>query len=422
MFLTAIAAVAMDVIGAEAADFNIRDYGAEVGGMKLCNAAFAKAIDECASSGGGRVIVPQGKWLTGAIHFRSNVELHLEDGAEIVFTDNPDDYLPVVRTTWEDFECMNYSPLVYAYGCTNIALTGKGTLAPRMGTWRKWFKQPKAHFDAMAFLYHAAATNMPVEARNMAEFHGANMRPNLIQFNRCKGVRLEGYSIRESPMWCQHILLCDDVTVRGVSVYAHGFNNDGIDIDASSNVLVEDCDFDQGDDVIVIKSLRNQDGWRAAKPVENVTVCNCRVKEGHALLAVGSEISGGVRNILIENCTMSGRSRNLIYLKTNRRRGGFIENIVARNITADAADSVVAIDTDIFYHWAKLPDYETRLTPISGLDVSNVQVKEANYAVRISGDANLPVRGVKVAGLRVDKVAREAISVKNARDVSIELE
>ena len=130
----------------------------------------------------------------------------------------------------------------------------------------------------------------------------------------------------------------------------------------------------------------------------------------------------GRKNVLIENCTMSGRSRNLIYLKTNRRRGGFIENVTARNITADAADSVVAIDTDIFYHWAKLQDYDVRRTPISGLHVSNIKVKDANYAVRINGDPDLPVNGVKISGLRVDKVAKESISVKNAHNVSIELE
>ena len=231
-------------------DFPITKYGAVADGKTNNTKAISRAITACNRAGGGRVVVPAGEWLTGPIHFKSNVNLHLSENAVLRFTDNPDDYLPAVMTSWEGMECYNYSPLVYAFDCENIAITGTGTLQPIMDTWRKWFKRPQPHMDALAELYTMASTDVPVKERQMAKGEN-NLRPHLIHFNRCQNVLLDQFKIRESPFWTIHLYLCDGGIVRNLDVRAHGHNNDGVDLEMSRNFLVENCKFDQGDDAVV---------------------------------------------------------------------------------------------------------------------------------------------------------------------------
>jgi len=314
-------------------DFSIVDYGAVKGGETVNTEAIAKAIAACNKAGGGRVVIPEGEWLTGPVHFQSNVNLHLEENAILRFTDNPSDYLPAVMTSWEGMECYNYSPLLYAMDCENIAITGKGTLAPIMDTWKIWFKRPKPHMDALKELYTMASTDVPVEQRQMAK--GENhLRPHLIHFNRCKNVLLDEFKIRQSPFWTVHLYMCDGGIVRNLDVKAHGHNNDGIDLEMSRNFLIENCVFDQGDDAVVIKAGRNQDAWRLNTPCENIVVRHCNILKGHTLLGIGSEMSGGVRNVYMHNCTAPDSVFRLFFAKTNHRRGGFIENIWMKNVKA----------------------------------------------------------------------------------------
>lgn len=279
-------------------DFLITKYGAKAGGKKLNTKAIAKAITACHLVGGGRVVIPKGEWLTGPIHLKSNINLYMEEGAVLRFTDTPSDYLPAVMTSWEGMECYNYSPLIYASDCENIAITGKGVLAPKMDTWRIWFARPQAHMEALRKLYTMASTDVPVEERQMAVGEN-NLRPHLIHLNRCRNVLLDGFKIRESPFWTIHLYMCKGGIVRGLDVKANGHNNDGIDLEMSRNFLIENCKFDQGDDAVVIKSGRNRDAWRLGTPCENIVVRNCQVMEGHTLLGIGSELSGGVRNVCI---------------------------------------------------------------------------------------------------------------------------
>ena len=211
-------------------DFPITRYGAKKGDAKANTQAFRKAMEACCKAGGGRVVVPAGSWVTGPIHFKSNVNLYLSEGAEVNFTDNPDDYLPAVMTSWEGFECYNYSPLVYAFECKNIAITGSGTLRPKMDLWKVWFARPKAHMNALRQLYSMASTDVPVKYRQMAE--GENhLRPHLIHLNRCENVQLDGFKIRESPFWTVHLYMCKNGRVSNLDVYAHGHNNDGVDLE-----------------------------------------------------------------------------------------------------------------------------------------------------------------------------------------------
>ncbi len=401
-------------------DYLITRYGAKSGGEFNNTKAIDKAITACNKKGGGRVVVPSGAWLTGPIHLKSNVNLYLEEGAELIFTDNPSDYLPAVKTSWEGLECYNYSPLIYAFGCQNIAITGKGTLRPKMDLWETWFSRPPAHMNALKDLYTEASTDVPVEQRQMAlgENH---LRPHLIQFNRCKNVLLDGFKIRESPFWTIHMYMCDGGIARNLDVKAHGHNNDGIDLEMTRNFLVEDCTFDQGDDAVVIKAGRNQDAWRLQTPCENIVIRNCNVIKGHVLLGIGSEMSGGVRNVYMHDCQVTDSVYRVFYIKTNHRRGGFIENIYMENVQGEATQRVLEIDTDVLYQWKNLvPTYETRITKINGIYLNNIRVKSADAVYDLKGDERLPIANVEIKNVEVGKINKFYNNVFNVLNLKEE--
>lgn len=401
-------------------EFAITDYGARAEDQQLTSQAITKAIDAAHAAGGGRVVIPTGEWPTAKIHLKSNVNLHLAEGAVLTFSENPDDYLPAVKSTWEGMECYNYSPLVYAYECQNVAITGNGTLHAKLDVWKKWYARPQPHMQAIAQLYHMAAKGVPVDQRQMAE--GENhLRPQFIQFNRCENVLLEGISIKNSPFWVIHPFLSKNVVIRNVNVNARGHNNDGVDPEMSQNVLIEDCLFNQGDDAIAVKSGRNQDAWRLNTPAKNIVIRNCQIINGHQLLAIGSELSGGVENVLVENCevdpSLTGVG-HLLYIKTNLRRGGYAKNITMRNVTSgDLRYGVLGIETNVLYQWKNLvPTYEEKLTPIQDVFVENIQAGSVKYLSHIDGESALPVRNIVMAGVSVKEVRDEKFKNKNVED------
>lgn len=398
-------------------DFCIADYGAIEGGETDNTKAITEAIKACNKAGGGRVVIPSGTWLTNAIHFKSNVNLHLEEGAILSFSDNPANYLPAVMTSWEGMECYNYSPLLYAFECENIAITGTGTLQPKMDTWKIWFKRPKPHMDALKELYTMASTDVPVEQRQMAVGEN-NLRPHLIHFNRCKNVLLDSFKIRESPFWTIHLYMCDGGVVRNLDVKAHGHNNDGVDFEMSRNFLVENCTFDQGDDAVVIKAGRNRDAWRLNTPCENIVIRNCTILAGHTLLGIGSELSGGIRNIYIHDCAAPKSVHRFFFIKTNHRRGGFVENIFMKNVKSGKTQRVLEIDTEVLYQWKDLvPTYEERLTSIEGIHLENVTCEEADAIYELKGNEKLPIKDVEIKNVHVDKVNKFIKKVENTESV-----
>lgn len=398
-------------------EFSIADYGAKKGGEVNNTEAIAAAIHACNEAGGGKVVVPQGEWLTGPVHFKSNVNLYLAEGAVLRFTDNPDDYLPAVMTSWEGLECYNYSPLVYAYGCENVAITGSGTLSPKMDTWKVWFKRPQPHLEALKQLYTMASTDVPVERRQMAV--GENhLRPHLIHFNRCKNVLLDGFKIRESPFWTIHLYMCDGGIARNLDVRAHGHNNDGIDLEMSRNFLVEDCLFDQGDDAVVIKAGRNRDAWRLNTPCENIVIRNCTILQGHTLLGIGSEMSGGIRNIYMHDCTAPNSVMRVFFLKTNHRRGGFIVNIHLERVKSGNALRMFEIDTEVLYQWKDLvPTYEKRITRIEGIYMKDVECDTTKAIYELKGDERLPIKKVRIENVSAKAVTEFVKASTNTEDV-----
>lgn len=400
-----------------ARDFPITRYGARKDDPKATMKAFEKAMQACNKAGGGRVVVPQGDWVTGTIHFKDSCLLYLSEGATLVFEDDPSLYLPAVHTSWEGTECMNYSPLIYAFGCKNVGIAGSGTIAPKMDFWRTWFARPEEHIQATRQLYAMCSTGVAVEHRRMEEGK-ANMRPHLIQFNRCTNVTLDGFKIRESPFWTIHLYLCKDAWVHGLDVYAHGHNNDGIDIEMTSRAVVEDCVFDQGDDAVVLKSGRNQDAWRLATPTEDIVIRRCTVVQGHCLMGIGSEMAGGVRRVYMHDCHLSDAAYRMFYLKTNHRRGGFIEDIRMENVTGKSVRTVFEIDTDVLYQWRNIvPTFETAITRIRNISLIGADCEQADAVYRINGDSRDPVQGVLLKDVHIGKVNKYINESTNCRNV-----
>ncbi len=404
-------------------EFRITDFGAEIGNKQLISKAIECAIEEAHKNDGGVVIIPKGKWLTGKLHFKSNVNLHLEKGAVLLFDDNPEDYLPAVHTSWEGMECFNYSPLIYAYECKNIAITGEGLVEAKMNTWENWFGRPPAHMNSLKRLYNLASYNYPVEERQMVN-DTAHLRPHFIQFNRCENVLLEGITIKNSPFWTIHPYLCKDVVIRNINVYAHGHNNDGVDPEMSKNVLIENCIFDQGDDAIAIKAGRNQDAWRLNTPSKNIIIRNVKVKNGHQLVALGSELSGGIENVFIDSCKVEEGAdlRHLLFIKTNERRGGIVKNIYMQNtFSCKIRNGIIGIETDVLYQWKDLvPTIERRLTSISDIYINNVHASNVEFISRISGQKELPVRNVLFTKVQADSIMLNSYINDNVQNFMVE--
>ncbi|MBP5612175.1 MAG: glycoside hydrolase family 28 protein [Bacteroidales bacterium] len=382
-------------------DFPITKYGARPGDIAANSAALAKAMAACNAAGGGRVVVPAGEWITGPIHFKSNCNLYLSEDAVIVFEDSLELYYPAVQVSWEGAECMNISPLLYAFECENIAISGPGRLAPKMDFWRTWFDRPESHIQATRQLYAMCSTGVPAIHRHMEE-PGVRMRPHLIHFNRCTNVQLDGFQIRESPFWTIHLFMCKDVWAHDLDVYAHGHNNDGIDLEMTQHAIVERCKFDQGDDAVVLKAGRNQDGWRLAMPTQDLVIRNCEIIQGHCLLGIGSEMSGGIRNVYMHDCHSSDQVYRLFYIKTNHRRGGVIEHITVENVSATKMLRVFEIDTDVMYQWRDIvPTFETAITKISDICIRHAEAEQSEAIYELSGDEREPIRDIRIEDVHV---------------------
>jgi len=378
--------------------FDVAAYGASGDGTMDCTAAFRAAIAACAEAGGGRVTVPAGRFLTGAIHLRSRVNLHVSEGATIAFSRDPRQFLPAVFTRWQGVELMNYSPFIYAFEANDIAITGPGTLDGQADD-THWWPWRSAAPDISA-LYDLAARGRPVEERVFGDGHF--LRPNFIQPYRCQNVLIEDVTIVNSPMWEIHPVLCTNVTVRNVTVNSHGPNNDGCNPESCRDVLIEGCTFDTGDDCIALKSGRNDDGRRVNVPVENVIIRDCRMRDGHGGVVIGSEMSGGARNVFAERCQMdSPQLDRALRIKSNSVRGGFVERVYMRNVTVgQVAEAVVTIN--LFYEEGDAGPYPPS---IHDIEIRNVTSQKSQYALLLRGYAHAPIRDVRVIDCTFDNVA-----------------
>ena len=396
----------------------VTDFGAKGDGVKDCKRAFDRAMKAAAKRGGARIIVPEGTYLVkGPIHFVSNVCLDIRKGATIKFSPEPELYLPMVETSWEGTFLSNYSPFIYGCGLHDVSIVGQGSIDGNASTtFSTWKSKQKTGQARSRDVNHKG---VPVADRKFGE--GWWLRPQMIQFYDCKNVTLQGVFITNSPLWCVHLLKSENIVCRGLRYDAKLVNNDGIDPECSRNVLIEDIEFNNGDDNVAIKSGRDNDGWTHGSPSENIVIRNCRFKGLHAVV-IGSEMSAGVRNVFVENCTFGGYCKRGIYIKTNPDRGGFVTNLYVKNCEFDEVEDLFyatsmyageGLDNDKFTRVgdifvdglrcrkataAGLVLQGTEAEPISNVMFSNVEIGEAKNAVSFDNTVGVEMRNCHIGG------------------------
>ena len=402
-------------------DFAITRFGAVGNARADCTEAFARAIAACNRAGGGRVVVPEGEFLTGAIHLKSNVNLHVTRGATIKFDRDPKKYLPVVFTRWEGMELMSYSPFIYAFGQRNVGITGAGVIdgqadCDHWWPWKGrtgcgWKKGDPEQNQARNLLYEMVDKGTPVPERVFGD--GSYLRPMFIQPYRCDNVLIEGVTLRHSPMWQLHPVLCRNVTIRGVQIEREvgateqtGPNADGCDPESCRDVLIKDCTFATGDDCIAIKAGRNNDGRRVAVPSENIVIQNCRMRDGHGGITIGSEISAGVRNVFAEDCHLDSANLNIaIRVKNNALRGGQLENFYFRNIeVGQVSDAAVTVDFN-YEEGANGPHIPT----MRHLVIENLRSGKSKRALNLQGLTRAHLSDVQLSNCTFNDVAAESV-------------
>ena len=371
--------------------------------------AIQKAVNECAAAGGGMVSVPAGVWNTGKIHMKSNIELHLCDGAELIFSDEPDDYLPVVFTRWEGTECYNYSPLIYARDCENVSVTGKGTLN---GNGRKWWAWKLLQQQAAEELGDAAANGVPVEERVYGTKEAA-LRPSFIQFIGCKNVLLDGFTIKDGPQWTIHPVYCEDVVIRDVKVCTNGHNTDGLNPDSCRNVLIDGCTFSTGDDCVAINAGLNEDGWRVGRPCENIEIRNCIMSGGHGGIVVGSAISGSVKNVYAHDCKITDTMWG-IRMKSMRGRGGCVDGVRFENIIIENCERD-AVQITMFYESSTIMPHSDAPTEFKNISLKNIKASGAPNGIEIKGLPEKPLTSILLEDMEI--TADRAMTIQDVKTI-----
>ena len=402
--------------------FLITSFGAKTTATAAQNQkAINKVISLVSKKGGGKVIIPKGTWNTGAIELKSHVNLVLEEGATLHFAFEPKLY-PLVRTSWEGLACWNYSPCIYAYKATDIAITGKGTIdgGGNNDTFWQWNGNPRFGYKegvtkesqklgSRSKLLKMAEDGVPFDERKFGMGYG--LRPQLVNMLHCERILIKDVKMINSPFWVIHPLLSKNITVDGVYVWNEGPNGDGCDPEACENVLIQNCVFHTGDDCIAIKSGRNNDGRLWNQPSKNIIIRNCKMEDGHGGVVIGSEISGGCENVYAENCVMdSPHLERILRIKTNNCRGGQVQNINMRNVVVgQCKEAVVKINLD---YERKEICYRGFEPIVNNVNVENVTCQKSDYGVLIIGRDSLEnVYDINIKNCKFDGVVKEPVKI-----------
>lgn len=376
------------------------------------NRVIQRCIDKCSENGGGCVVVTKGEWESGAIHLRSNIHLKFEKGAVVTFSDNVSDYLPVVFTRWEGMECYNYSPLIYANNCENIAITGEGILNGNGGSWWDWkHKQQKAAEK----LCYAESLGISVKYRVFGTEEDA-LRPSFIQPINCKNILIEGVSLIDGPQWTIHPVYCENVIIRNVKIQTKGHNTDGLNPDSCKNILVEDSFFNTGDDCVAINSGMNEDGWRVNKICENIVIRNCVMTGGHGGVVIGSAVSGGVRNVYAHDCKISKTNQG-IRMKSMRGRGGFVTDVWFDNIEINDVNEQ-AVQINMFYQFSTVMPKSNKPTDVNNINISNIFGKGSDTAIEICGLPEHKLRNINLKNINL--AGNNKINCSDIEEISLE--
>jgi len=431
---------------------NLKSYGAVGDGITLNTKAFAKAIDALSKKGGGRLVVPQGVWFTGPIELKSNIELHLEVGAVIQFSGD-DSLYKIITTSFEGLDTRRCQSPLTANGCENIAITGNGVIDGNGQYWRpvkrskvtdsQWKEVtsrpggvvPKKDYWVPSQGYADAEKNANmnvVNASSEAEWNSYKrfLRPVMISLVNCKNVLLQDVIFQNSPAWNLHPLMCENIIIERVLARnpAYAQNGDALDLESCKNALIINSKFDAGDDGICIKSGKDADGRRRGKPCENVVVDGCTVFAGHGGFVVGSEMSGGVKNILVKDCQFLGTDVGLRF-KSTRGRGGIVENIFIENVSMTDIKTD-AITFNMYYGGKSVaemladgdnPDNVTKQpvteeTPIfRNIDIKNIVCNGAGRAMEFNGLPEMPINGIRLQNINI--IAKSDAVFNNCQNI-----
>lgn len=390
--------------------YNIIQFGAKTDLSFNNQQAIQSAINECHANGGGKVIVPKGKWLTGYLELKSNVNLHLNEEATLLFSNDIDTYRVPTFTRWEGIECVNYHPLIYARNAKNISITGKGIID---GNGKDWWAFAKVNQRiTLSKLYDQVLAGVLPEERNCLDYEGGSyLRPSMIQFISCENIYMKDVELRSGPMWTNHFIYCENVVAENIRVITEGTNNDGFVVDSSSKILISNCFFSTGDDCIVLKSGLNEDGWRVNRPSERIIIKNCSTHKGNGGVVIGSEMSGGVKKVYAHNCVFNKTSRGL-RIKTMKGRGGIIEDIWFENITLDSIYNEAVIIT-MDYGSSSIAPRNDSLPLIRNIHYKNVISTNSRLTLNVIGLPNQKIESVFFDNCSFS--GRRGIQINNAQ-------
>jgi polygalacturonase len=396
--------------------FDVMKYGAKNDGTTRCTLPIKKAIEAAVKKGGGTVYFPAGKYLTGPICLQSNITIFIDAGALIQFSDNFDDYLPMVPSRWEGTDIVNFSPLFYAYKAENITIMGRGKIDGQGKRWwdfhHELYSKPKDYRSKWQEEFARLNANILLPDNSDMILRGF-CRPPFIQPMFCKNVRIEGITITNSPFWTVNPEFCDNVTVTGVTIINPiSPNTDGINPESCSNVHISNCHISVGDDCITIKSGVDKPGRTMNVPAENYTITNCTMLSGHGGVVIGSEMSGGVKKITISNCVFDGTERG-IRIKSTRGRGGVVEdirvsNIVMKNIQKEA------VTLNLFYKKSTPEPVSERTPQFRNIHISNI-TGNAYQAATLIGLEEMPIRNVSFTDINLK--TQKGFSISNSENI-----
>lgn len=397
---------------------SIVDYGAEQSVTKLCSNAINKAIDEVSRKGGGTVVIPRGYWMSGPIVMKSKVNLYLEKNAFVSFSSNIADY-PVISTVYEGHKVEKCQSPISGWDLHDVAITGSGTFEASGERWRPVKRYKLTENQWKGFLKRAGKV-IDNGSAWVPDSNASALRPVLLDLQRCNNVLLEGVTFKNSPAWNLHPDCCTNITLRDVKVFNPWYaqNGDALDLESCSGAVIEDCLFDAGDDAICIKSGRDAEGRKRGKPTENVIIRNCTVLHGHGGFVIGSEMSGGVRNLFVTDCTFIGTDVGLRF-KSTRGRGGVVENIYIQNINMkDIAED--AIIMDMFYggrapgeglqkdEAREVPKVDETTPCFRDIEMHHLQVEGAGRLYYLNGLPEMPLKNITIDDVKTSKIRQES--------------
>lgn len=415
-------------LSASAERVDMKQAGADASGKKINTQLIDKTIKRLANAGGGTLFFPAGTYLTGPITLLSNITLDLEAGATLLFSDDPEQYIPMVDIRYEGVMLKSFHPLIYAMNAENISIKGEGTLDGQGKWWwnachetaaamrkdGKYINKYQKMFEEVNDMNHLRATTNEDWSFNLKYNF---LRPPFIQPHNCKNVKIQGVHIQNSPFWTVNPQFCDNVLIDGITINnVPSPNTDGINPESCSNVHICNCHISVGDDCITIKSGRDLNGRQAARPCENITITNCTMLSGHGGVVIGSEMSGGVKKVAISNCVFDGTDRG-IRIKSTRGRGGVVEDIRVSNIVMNNIQREAFVFNLKYSRMPEEPKSD-RTPEFRNIFINGCTVNGVKTPVKIVGLEEAPITGISIRDVQVRNATGENI-IENCHDIRI---